>query len=139
MRRTMVTLVVVAAVMGCERGGQERRPPKGQARRAAAVAAVQVAPAAYRLGEVDRLRVELPWAGPAGLRAPRVDVRTPQGRLYAQLPVEVEADGSGAGTAAAVLEVRGTPIDGYHMVGSWRFALVDGGGSPIATQTILLQ
>jgi hypothetical protein len=45
----------------------------------------------------------------------------------------------GRGTATVVLEVRGTPIDGYHLVGTWRFALVDGGSPPLTTASIELQ
>jgi hypothetical protein len=132
------TLAVVAALLACQSGQDQRPPPRAQARQASTAVAAQVSPAAYRLADVDRLQIDLPWSG-GELQAPRVDVTTPQGRLYAQLPVQARPDGSGGGTATAVLEVRGTPIDGYQMVGTWRFALVDGGGPALAVQTIDLQ
>lgn len=138
MRTRILALVFTAALAACQ-PGQDRRPQKAQARRASAVAAVQVPPVAHQLADVDRLRIDLPWTGPAALRAPRVDVTSPRGLLYAQLPVEVQPDGSGGGTATAMLEVRGTPIDGYHLVGTWRFALVDGGGPPLAIASIDLE
>ncbi len=62
-----------------------------------AVAAAQLPPTTYRLAEVERLRIDLPWSG-----------------------------------------VRGTPIDGCRMVGTWRFALVDGGG-PLTIASIDLE
>jgi hypothetical protein len=107
--------------------------------RPAAVAAVAVAPTVLQLAEVDRLTVALPWPGPGAPRGPRVDVTSPRGRLYAQLPVNLQLDTEGAGTATAVLEVRGTPIDGYHLVGTWTFALVDDGGAPVAVSAIDLE
>jgi hypothetical protein len=143
MRPRTLALALVAALAACQ-PGQSQRPPRALSRQAPRIAAVvaaaaQVIPAAYQLEEVDRLRVDLPWLGPGHLRAARVDVTTPRGWLYAQLPVEVQLDASGGGTATAVLEVRGTPIDGYHMVGTWRFALVDGGEPPLSTMAIDLQ
>ncbi len=138
MRPRILAFAVVAALVACQ-PGQDQRPQKAQPRRAPAVAAVQVPPTAYRLSEVDRVRVDLPWPGPGNLRSPRVDVTSPRGLLYAQLPVEVQPASSGGGTATAVLEVRGTPIDGLHMVGAWRFALADGGGPPLAIASIDLQ
>ncbi len=139
--RTLI-LVFVTLLAACQpgqdpQGGEQTRPALSRPVRAVA-AGTSVAPAAYRLADVDTLRVGLPWSGRAQLHAPRIDVTTPRGRLYAQLPVTVQADGAGGGTATAVLEVRGTPIDGYHMVGTWKFTLVDG-GAPIATQAIDLQ
>lgn len=139
MRSRILVLAIAAALAACQ-PGQEQGPQRTASRQApVAVAAAQVPPAAYRLSEVDRLRIDLPWSGAGALRAPRVDVTTPRGRLYAQLPVEVQLDAFGGGTATAVLEVRGTPIDGYHLVGTWRFALVDGGGPPLTIASIDLE
>ena len=146
MPRTLA-LALATVLIACQPGQDPQPRPRQGGEQAqslsrparAVVAAAQVAPAAYRLADVDRLRVDLPWSGPGALRAPRIDVTTPHGRLYAQLPVSIQADGGGEGTATAVLEVRGTPIDGYHMVGSWTFKLVDGGGPPLTTQSIDLQ
>jgi hypothetical protein len=138
--RPRIEALAVAAVLAACQPGQDQQPRKPQPRRGPVAAAVEVPPVAYRLAEVDRLRVDLPWSGSAELRAPRVDVMTPRGRLYAQLPPEIHAGGeAGGGTATVVLEVRGTPIDGYRMVGTWRFTLVDGGGPPLATAAIDLQ
>jgi hypothetical protein len=126
-------LAVVGVLAACQ-PAQERTSQAAQPRRAPAAAAVE-APAAYPIATVDRLRIVLPFTGRA-LREPRIDVKAPHGRLYAQLPVTVETDAAGGGTATAVLEVRGTNIDGYRMVGTWRFVLVDGAGPPLATQAI---
>lgn len=139
MRPRIPVLAITAALAACQ-PGQDQGPQRSASRPApVAAAAAQVPPAAYRLSEVDRLRIDLPWSGAGTLRAPRVDVTTPRGRLYAQLPVELQPDASGGGTATAVLEVRGTPIDGYRMVGTWRFVLVDGGGPPLTIASIDLE
>ena len=133
--RTLTLALAVAALAACQPGQEQRLQPAQSRRARAEAAAIQVSPASYQLAEVDQLRIDLPWSG-GDLRAPRVAVTTPRGRLYAELPVDLQPDGSGGGTATAVLEVRGTAIDGYHMVGTWRFALVDDGGPTLATQTI---
>ncbi len=132
--RTGVRVLAVVAVLAACQPAQERTSQAAQPRRATVAAAVEAPPAAYPIATVDRLRIVLPWSGRA-LREPRIDVKSPNGRLYAQLPVTVETDAAG-GTATAVLEVRGTNIDGYRMVGTWRFVLVDGAGPPLATQAI---
>jgi len=141
--RTMVPLALtVALALGACRPGQDRH---GQAHRALArkaqraAATVQMPPATYQIDDIDRLRIELAWPGPGGLRAPRVDVTTPSGLLYTQLPVDTQLDSSTGGVATAVLEVRGTSIDGYHMVGTWVFALVDGSGPPLSRISIDLR
>jgi hypothetical protein len=142
MRPVPLALVAaLAAAAACQPGQEQQhralsRPPGRTAR---AVAADAAPPIALQLAGVDRLRIDLPFQGPVAPRDPRVDVTTPRGRLYAQLPVDVALDAQGGGTATAVLEVRGTPIDGYHLVGTWRFALVDGEGPPLATRAVDLE
>ena len=140
--RTRTIALILVALAACQPG--QDQPRKRTASRpavpsAGAVANAQAAPTVLQLAETDRLRVDLPWSGPGAPSAPRVDVTTPRGRLYAQLPVSLQLDAQGQGTATAVLEVRGTPIDAYHMVGTWRFVLVDGGGPPVASASIELQ
>ena len=141
MRPIAIALAAAATLTACQPEQAPRQNPalaRPAVRLAAEAAGVQGAPTAVQLSSVDRLQVDLPWSGPSALRAPRVDVTTPKGRLYAQLPVQLQLAPSG-GTATAFLEVRGTPIDGYHMVGTWRFALVDDGGPPLTTVLIDLQ
>jgi len=52
----------------------------------------------------------------------RVDVMSPGGKLYAQLPASLQASDTGHGTATATLQVRGSVIESYQDSGTWQFA-----------------
>ncbi len=83
----------------------------------------------FRLDDVERLSVEVQLVSALpGAHDFRLDVLTPAGTLYAQLPVTAEADAAGQANVAQPIEVRGTPIDLLHLTGAWTFRLaqVDG-------------
>lgn len=88
----------------------------------------------FHLTDLQRFQIDSTYQGVPGQHALRVDVVDPSGLTYAQLRSEVAAaDGSGA--ASQELEVRGAPIQMYHLVGSWRFVLaVD--GAPLASAAV---
>ena len=89
-----------------------------------------------RLAELQHhLTAEANYAGDPGAHSVRLDVSGPAGTLYTQLPASVDADTGGRATTSTRLEVRGTPIDGYHMTGAWKFVLVVD-GTPLASAAI---
>ncbi len=81
----------------------------------------------FRLADLQRLFLDSTYRGMPGPHALRVDVVDPSGNVFGQLAADLAAGADGAATASQRLEVRGTPIHLYHLVGSWRFVLtVDG-------------
>jgi hypothetical protein len=81
----------------------------------------------FKLGDLDSLAVEVNVSGAVGVHEARVDVVTPRGTLYAQLPATVEIGEAGAASSTAVVHVRGTFIESYRQTGTWQFrAYVDG-------------
>jgi hypothetical protein len=89
----------------------------------------------FALGATRSLIVEarLSYA-PPGAHDLRLDVVSPEGTIYAQLPATVQVDESGAGTAVQEVQVGGTSIDLYRRAGTWTVrAALDGTDEPLAT------
>jgi len=81
----------------------------------------------YRMDELESLSVEIAVSSAPGVHEARVDVVTPAGTLYAQLPATVEVGAAGGASSTATVRVRGTSIESYRQVGTWQFrAFVDG-------------
>ncbi|HUL60132.1 MAG TPA: hypothetical protein VLU43_12695 [Anaeromyxobacteraceae bacterium] len=145
MRRT--GFLALAAALACQApaGPERQRPPApappASARAALVVRDAQAAAAApvVQLAGLDRFQVDLACSGLADPGPFHVDVTSPRGLLYAQLPATLQLDAQGNGTASATLPVGGTPIETYRMVGTWQFALKGGSGAPLATAAIDLQ
>ena len=127
MRSTWLAGTALAlAALGC---GSTRQPPPAttvvsgtlRVRDAAGVAGP------FHLADLQRLFVDSTYVGVPGPHAERVDVVDPSGNTFGQLASDLAAGADGVGAATHRLEVRGTPIHMYHLVGSWRFVLtVDG-------------
>jgi hypothetical protein len=78
----------------------------------------------FRLADVEKLAVEVRLRyAPPGAHELRLDILSPAGTLYAQLPVTAEADAAGQANVVQELEVRGTSIDGLRQTGAWTFRL----------------
>jgi hypothetical protein len=148
MRRAFL-LTASLALAACHDGAappeQQGRPPvlpplaATTAAPASASIAVRDAGGAegpFRLGDLDRLDVEVRYANlEPGPHAVRVDVVAPGGLLYAQLQASLQADGDGAAASSHRVAVQGTPIETYRQVGRWRLAIsVD--GSPLASADV---
>lgn len=89
----------------------------------------------FRLADLQRLFLDSTYAGVPGPHAMRVDVVAPSGDTFGSLPYDLTAGADGKGAASQGLEVRGTRIHLYHLVGSWRFVLlVD--GAPLASTSV---
>jgi len=81
----------------------------------------------FRMDELESLSVEVAVASTPGVHEARVDVVTPGGTLYAQLPATVEVSAAGGASSTATVRVRGTSIESYRQTGTWQFrAYVDG-------------
>jgi hypothetical protein len=89
-----------------------------------------------RLGSLTRLSIESAYVAAPGQHAQRIDITDSNGVLYASLRAKVSAGLDGAVATSQGLEVRGTLIDGYHMVGTWKFTLAVDDGPPIATAAV---
>jgi hypothetical protein len=89
----------------------------------------------YRIADLSCFMAQLRVDGATpGKHQVRVDVVSPEGSLYAQLPAPMTAEASGAGAATQRLQVDGTDIESLHRIGTWSFrAYLDGGPRPIAT------
>ncbi len=72
-----------------------------------------------------------------GSHAVRLDVTSPGGTLYAQFPATLVAGQDGQGRATATLQVRGSVIESFQQVGSWRF-VADVDGVPLAAASVEL-
>jgi hypothetical protein len=89
----------------------------------------------FRLADLQRLFIDSTYAGPAGPHDLRVDVLDPKGNTFGSLRQELTAGADGSAAASQRLEVRGTPIHLYHLVGGWRFILVVD-GTPLASAAV---
>ncbi len=89
----------------------------------------------FRLGSLQRLFLDSSYAGNPGPHAMRVDLVAPSGDTFGSLPHDLDADAGGKATATQRLEVRGTRIHLYHLVGSWRFVLIVD-GAPLASASV---
>jgi hypothetical protein len=90
----------------------------------------------FRLGSLSRLSIDCAYLAAPGAHAQRIDVVDPHGLLYGSLRRTVEAGQDGAVTASEGLEVQGTLIEGYHMVGAWQFVLTVDDGPALATAAV---
>jgi hypothetical protein len=135
MRR--VLLLAFLVLPACQRGAPSdspiaTTPPTAFAPTVATTVDLRVHDASgqagpFRMDDLDLLSVELDVTAPAGLHEARVDVVTPGGTLYAQLPATVEVSRGSAASSSATVRVRGTSIETYRQVGTWQFrAFVDG-------------
>lgn len=127
MRSTWLAgIALVLAALGCE---SARQPPPA-ARVVTGSLRVRDASGGagpFRLADLQRLFVDSTYSGAPGPHAVRVDVVDPSGNTFGQLAADFTAGAEGTGASSHRLEVRGTPIHLYHLVGTWRFVLqVDG-------------
>ncbi len=89
----------------------------------------------FRVGDLRKLTMEVRMAGATpGPHPLRLDVLSPSGALYAQLPLSIDVGAAGDGIDSTDLQVAGTPIESYRQVGAWSFRLArPGAAAPLAT------
>ncbi len=80
-------------------------------------------PGPFALADLEKLviTVDADHVSP-GSHNLRIDVMSPGGKAYAQLPATLQASAKGQGRATATLQVRGSVIASYLDVGTWQFA-----------------
>lgn len=120
-------------------------PPPAPAVTVGFATAVPVGPYAssssFVLFDTPRVVVVADWTGLASTQAVRVDLFTPSGRLWSSTVVPlagaagssatVTATGPDAWRVTAALEIWGTAVESYNMVGAWRADVsVDGSREP---------
>jgi hypothetical protein len=136
----MRTLLLVAALAGLAACSDPAVTPVAPAAPVVATGTLRVTDQAGRQGPVrlaglTRLQLDGTYQGEPGTHAVRFDVTGPSGILYTQVRGALEAGADGRGASATKLEVRGTPIDAYHMTGAWKLTLVVD-DTPLAAATI---
>jgi hypothetical protein len=135
--RRLLAIAAVLAALGCQNA------PSSPAPAAAPPAALQVQDDAggkgpYRMGAVQRLLVDTSFPAVQGSHAVRIDVVRPDGGLYGTLRGKVEAGADGTATLRQALEVAGSSIEQYHMVGTWTFALAVDEGPPLVSASVVI-
>jgi len=86
----------------------------------------------FHLPGLASLVLEIAYTAPPGTHAQRVEVTDPHGLLYGSLPAQVEVGPDGSVSSTQSLQVAGTTIESYRLVGTWQFVLsVD--GTPLAS------
>jgi hypothetical protein len=123
MRRTIFTgiLLFAACSSGPSGGGSNQPPPPPQV--ALTVQDGTGASGPFGIDVVDQLTVGVQVAHfPQGSHAVRVDVMSPGGTLYAQLPATLEIGSQQSGSTSSTLLVRGTTIQSFRQVGTWQLA-----------------
>ncbi len=138
-RSTSLAAISAALALGACSSGAGVAPPPPPPAPIPVTGALRVHDASgatgpFRLADLQRLVVDSTYSGLPGPHALRVDVVRPGGDLYVQLPADVTAGADGAAAASQRLEVRGTPMHTYHLVGSWRFVLTADGAQLASAQ-----
>jgi hypothetical protein len=142
MHRALVSLLVAlpllaACAQGSQPAAQGQAPAVVPAAPASATLAIRDgagAQAPFRLASLEKLALEVQVASVApGAHDVRIDVMSPRGTLYAQLPAKVEADAAGQAGATQDIQVQGTSIESFHQTGTWTFTVSLDGGATLAT------
>jgi hypothetical protein len=89
--------------------------------------------------KLSRLLIDSSFPAAPGPHAVRIDVTGPNGGLYGTVRGQAPAGPDGVATLSQWLEVAGTTIDHYHMVGTWQFALTVDDGPQLASASIDLK
>jgi hypothetical protein len=139
-RTRTLGLLLAPLLAACQSPSAPADPSGGATSPAATLSILDTAGATgpFALDDLERLTIGIQGKDlGAGSHAARLDVVDPSGTLYAQLPAALAAaaDGNGAGTA--LLQVRGTTIEGYRQVGTWQVAAwID--GAPLASAAVVI-
>lgn len=139
MPRHALTLIAALALAACQGSGEPpTRPPPPPPQATGTLALHDGAGGAgpLRLATLKRLAIDATYQGEPGTHSLRLDVLGPNGQLYAQLLGTLQAGPDGAGAASDSLEVAGTPVEGYHMTGTWRVVLSMDGGQALASASV---
>ncbi len=140
MRRLLgpALLLPALALAACQSGPAASSPSPPATAASIRVADESGSPGPLRLSSLARLKIDGACAAAPGPHALRIDVIGPQGALYGPIRSQVSAGADGAVKASQALEVAGTTIEKYHMVGTWQFVLVLDDGPPLASATVEL-
>jgi hypothetical protein len=133
MRRIPATIAFAIGLAACQKSPT---PPA-----APVVASIRVHDAAgsqgpLLLSNTSRLVVDSSFPASPGVHGVRIDVVGPNGGLYGMLRATASPGPDGIATASQSLEVSGTTIDHYHMIGTWQFALTVDEGPQIASAAV---
>lgn len=88
------------------------------------------------LATLPRLVIDSRFSADPGPHAVRIDVLGPHGGLYGTVRGQARAGADGTAALSQWLEVAGTTIDHYHMVGTWQFALTVDDGPQLASASV---
>ena len=126
MRRTIIAGLLLL-LGGCQGSGGDSKPPPPPSPPSPALTLTVRDPGGwpgpFAIDLVEEWTIEVRYAHlTPGAHAVRVDVMSPGGTLYAQLPIALDVNDQGTGSATYTLQVRGTTIQSFRQVGSWQFA-----------------
>jgi hypothetical protein len=93
-------------------------------------------PGPFAIGNLEKLMLVLDASHyQPGRHAVRMDVTSPAGTLYAQLPAALLVGDNGVASATVALQVRGTAIASFRDTGNWQVvAYVD--GDPVTSASV---
>jgi hypothetical protein len=87
----------------------------------------------FAMTSLTRLVIDASFEIAPGPHSVRVDVVRPDGGVHGTIRGKVDVGSDGAATLRQFLEVAGSTIEQYHVVGTWHFALsVDDGPRLVA-------
>ena len=89
----------------------------------------------FKLDDLRRLSMDSAFRAAPGSHAQQIDIVNPHGQLYGHVRGKVVVGADGSAVASQGLEVAGTSIEQFHVVGTWQFVLsVD--GTPLASTAV---
>jgi hypothetical protein len=138
MRRPFGPALLLAAVAlaACQSGPAASSPSPPATAASIRVADESGSPGPLRLSSLARLKIDSAYAAVPGRHTQRIDVIDPHGALYGPIRNQVDVGADGTVKASQALEVAGTTIEKYHMVGTWHFVLVLDEGPPLVSAAI---
>ena len=92
----------------------------------------------FAMRSLTKLNLDASFPAAAGKHTVRVDAIRPDRGVHASLVGTVVAGPDGVATLRQTLEVAGSPIEQYHLTGTWSFALaVDDGPQVVAASVVI--
>jgi hypothetical protein len=91
----------------------------------------------FTIDDLEELNIEVRFtSAPPGAHGVRLVMLNPRGKVSADLRGTVVIDGTGQGTYAQTIQVRGTSIERYRQTGNWTFRASFEAGDPLAATDI---
>ena len=144
-QKTLIVLLLGSPLLAACRGSSPApplldnsggRPPEPPPTATLTVTDPSGAVGPFAIVDLERLVLNLDGGNlSVGAHPVRIDVTSPGGTLYAQIPATLVANDQHQGRATSALQVRGSVIEGFSEAGTWQLvANVD--GAPLASASV---